>query len=134
MAAPAEIDIYRDTPLRLLGYANEVGEAFKPVAPRPFYFGSYAVACAYVGADAKHKYDVDGDAKHGLDALIWQFFASVAVPGLVVNRVVAVAGKVTKHPFGPTLLGLSSIPFIIKPIDYFVDVAMDATVRQVLHD
>ena len=29
--APAakEVDIYRDTPLRLMGYANEVGEAFR---------------------------------------------------------------------------------------------------------
>ena len=25
----AEVDIYRDTPVRLLGYANEVGEAFR---------------------------------------------------------------------------------------------------------
>ena len=24
-----EVDIYRDTPLRLMGYANEVGEAFR---------------------------------------------------------------------------------------------------------
>jgi len=28
-AAAAEVDIYRDTPVRLLGYANEVGEAFR---------------------------------------------------------------------------------------------------------
>ena len=27
--APAEVDIYRDTPVRFLGYANEVGEAFR---------------------------------------------------------------------------------------------------------
>ena len=27
-AAP-EVDIYRDTPLRYAGYANEVGEAFR---------------------------------------------------------------------------------------------------------
>ena len=24
-----EVDIYRDTPVRFLGYANEVGEAFR---------------------------------------------------------------------------------------------------------
>ena len=28
-AVPQEVDIYRDTPVRLLGYANEVGEAFR---------------------------------------------------------------------------------------------------------
>ena len=26
-----EVDLYRDTPIRLLGYANEVGEAFRQV-------------------------------------------------------------------------------------------------------
>ena len=29
MSDTKEVDIYRDTPLRLLGYANEVGEAFR---------------------------------------------------------------------------------------------------------
>ena len=97
-----EVDIYRDTPVRFLGYTNEIGESFKPMVPRAFYLGSYAVACTYVAADAKHKYDADGDARHGVDALIWQSLASVAVPGLVVNRVVALTGKVTARPLAPT--------------------------------
>ena len=29
-----EVDIYRDTPVRLLGYANEVGEAFRALPPQ----------------------------------------------------------------------------------------------------
>ena len=29
MTEEKEVDIYRDTPVRLLGYANEVGEAFR---------------------------------------------------------------------------------------------------------
>ena len=29
MSQDKEVDIYRDTPVRLLGYANEVGEAFR---------------------------------------------------------------------------------------------------------
>mmetsp|Transcript_22725 Transcript_22725/g.68230 ORF Transcript_22725/g.68230 Transcript_22725/m.68230 type:complete len:138 (-) Transcript_22725:22-435(-) len=132
-AAPPPTDIYRDTPVRFLGYANEVGESFKPVAPRALYFGSYAVACAYVAADAKHKYDRDGNWLKGVDALVWQALASVAVPGLVVNRVVAAAGAVTKRPMVPTLCGLASIPVIIKPIDWLVDEAMDATLRPWLH-
>ena len=78
-----EVDIYRDTPVRFLGYTNEIGESFKPMVPRAFYLGSYAVACTYVAADAKHKYDADGDARHGVDALIWQSLASVAVAGLL---------------------------------------------------
>ena len=133
-SASAELDLFRDTPVRLLGYANEVGEAFKPVAPRIFYVGSYATSCAYVLADAKHKYDADGDAKHGVDALVWQLFASVVVPGAVVNRIVAATAAVTRRPLAPTGVGLASIPFIIKPIDEFVHVCMDATLRPWLHD
>ena len=130
----AELDVFRDTPVRLLGYANEVGEAFKPVAPRALYVGSYATACAYVLADAKHKYDVGGDAKRGVDALVWQLFASVVVPGAVVNRVVAATAAVTRRPYAPTAVGLASIPFIIKPIDDLVHLCMDATLRPWLHD
>ena len=49
---PASVDVYRDTPVRFLGYANELGESFKPLIPRVAYFGPYGVACAYVAADA----------------------------------------------------------------------------------
>ena len=35
-APTKEIDIYRDTPLRLLGYANEVGEAFRALVSVKF--------------------------------------------------------------------------------------------------
>ena len=49
---PASVDLYRDTPVRFLGYANELGESFKPLIPRVAYLGTYGVACAYVAADA----------------------------------------------------------------------------------
>ena len=32
-AKEAEVDIWRDTPIRYLGYANECGEAFKAFLP-----------------------------------------------------------------------------------------------------
>ncbi|KAH8067923.1 hypothetical protein JL721_7142 [Aureococcus anophagefferens] len=128
-----EVAIYRDTPVRFLGYANEIGESFKPMVPRAFYFGSYAVACTYVAADAKHKFDADGDVRHGVDALVWQALASVAVPGVVVNSVMR-SRAATALPFVPTLCGLGCIPFIIKPIDALVDAAMDATIRPFLLD
>jgi len=133
-SAAAELDLFRDTPVRLLGYANEVGEAFKPVAPRVLYYGSYATSLAYVLADAKHKYDADGDARHGVDALVWQLFASVILPGAVVNRIVAATAAATKRPLVPTAVGLASIPFIIKPIDELVHFCMDSTLRPWLHD
>ena len=78
--SPASVDLYRDTPVRFLGYANELGESFKPLIPRVAYFGTYGVACAYVAADANDKYQRDGDVARGVDALIWQALASVIVP------------------------------------------------------
>ena len=66
---PASVDLYRDTPVRFLGYANELGESFKPLIPRVAYFGTYGVACAYVAADANDKYERDGDVARGVDAL-----------------------------------------------------------------
>ena len=126
---PASVDLYRDTPVRFLGYANELGESFKPLIPRVAYLGTYGVACAYVAADANDKYRRDGDVARGVDALIWQALASVIVPGFVVNRVVAMAGRATTRPMVPTFCGLASIPLIIKPIDHAVDAAMDASLR-----
>ncbi|KAG5188923.1 mitochondrial 18 KDa protein-domain-containing protein [Tribonema minus] len=43
-----EVDIFRDTPVRYLGYANECGEAFRPLVPGIVVTLSYAVAIAYV--------------------------------------------------------------------------------------
>merc|ERR1712179_124825 len=51
----AEVDIYRDTPLRLLGYANEVGEAFRALVHVNWVRLSYGVASAYVLADTNDK-------------------------------------------------------------------------------
>ena len=50
-----EVDIYRDTPVRLLGYANEVGEAFRALINVKYVYASYGVASAYVLADTFDK-------------------------------------------------------------------------------
>ena len=36
-----KVDIYRDTPLRYMGYCNEVGESFKAFLPKWAYLGTY---------------------------------------------------------------------------------------------
>ncbi|CAN0168442.1 unnamed protein product, partial [Ectocarpus fasciculatus] len=51
----AQVDIFRDTALRYMGYANEVGEAFRPLIPAFAVVASYGVAIAYVSADAVAK-------------------------------------------------------------------------------
>ncbi len=146
-ALAGEPDLLRDTPLRLLGYANEVGEGFRPVAPR-FVVPTYAVALGYVVADTVHKYTLaGGDGAAGpqgvspglaaADTLVWQLFASVAVPGFIINRAVWFAQQGVEQagrlPEGlplrrllqlpavrrwlPTAAGLALIPFIVEPVD-----------------
>ena len=48
------VDIWRDTPVRLLGYANEVGESFRHIFPR-MVGPSYVVAFGYTFADVADK-------------------------------------------------------------------------------
>jgi len=147
-----DVDLYRDTPLRYCGYSNEVGESFRPLIPRVFVNLSYAIAISYVLAECADK-TVKTYKKHELlggglrpaaiiagDVFLWQMFASVAIPGLVINRITWAAGKLLKNAkikgmarkWTPTCIGLVAIPFIIKPIDYGVDEAMDNTYRKYL--
>ena len=49
-----EVDIWRDTPVRLLGYTNEVGESFRYVFPKGV-IPSYVIAFGYVLADTQDK-------------------------------------------------------------------------------
>eukprot|EP01147_Barroeca_monosierra_P001749 gene1749-4862_t len=108
--APTKWDLFRDSPLRYLGYTNELGESFKMFIPKYLYIGTYAVSGGY---------------------------ALVIIPGFTINRIVATTrrilqGRYAQHTvlrFAPTLAGILAIPFIIKPIDKLVDNAMDAVVR-----
>ena len=151
-----EVDIYRDTLLRYAGYANEVGEAFAPLVPAVVVPASYGVAITYVLADTIDKfrkslkggkYSAGASTKcaiiEGVDALIWQLAASVALPGYTIHQVVAItvtllnAAGLSGDDQGPllqalpTVLGLVTIPFIVKPLDEFAEVAMDVTFRKV---
>lgn len=138
-------DIWRDSPLRFLGYANEIGEAFRPLYPK-YVLPSYGIAFAYVGCDTADKYSKsveNGDSSSKtifktFDALIWQTLASVIIPGQFIRLVTAGATAATKTIFLspsarlyiPTAVGLFTIPFIVHPIDKAVDSFMDSTFRQ----
>ncbi|VDK35661.1 unnamed protein product, partial [Gongylonema pulchrum] len=50
-----KVDIFRDTPVRLLGYANEIGEAFRAWVSANAVRLSYVVASSYVFADTADK-------------------------------------------------------------------------------
>ncbi|XP_061458914.1 mitochondrial fission process protein 1 [Rhineura floridana] len=148
---PPPPDLYRDTWVRYLGYANEVGESFRAIVPVSLVWASYGVATAYVTADAFDKGKKASAAKPEgegqstraavavVDTFIWQALASVAIPGFTINRLCAASlyfmASMTRWPlsvrkWATTAVGLSAIPFIIKPIDRSVDFLMDASLRK----
>ncbi|KAG5866288.1 hypothetical protein JTB14_023251 [Gonioctena quinquepunctata] len=49
------LDVYKQTPIRYLGYSNEVGEAFRSIIGNRWVNLSYAVATLYVLADTTDK-------------------------------------------------------------------------------
>ncbi|VDM46000.1 unnamed protein product [Toxocara canis] len=151
-ASLQHIDVYRDTPIRLLGYANEVGEAFRALVPVNLVRFSYVVAFGYVCADTADKSRKSFRLRYlnkeerfksvgltAVDTLLWQSFASVIVPGFTINRLCALTSKilsVTTHLPAPvrkwttTAIGLGAIPFIVKPIDTAVELGMDMSIRK----
>ena len=111
-----KIDYFRDTPLRLLGYANEVGEAFRQLVPVSVVRFSYVVASTYCFGDALSK-GLESRAAHQqqqqhseqlkhpeksvervaietfVEAAVWQGLASVIIPGFTINRICWLSGK-----------------------------------------
>jgi len=152
-----EYDIYRDSPLRYMGYANECGEAFAAWLPPFGVPATYGVAAVYVLADTFDKAIKANKEKGmkegvivGLDTVTWQMLASVFWPGSFIRVMVNATNLlVSKLPADlsldiggldaatiekalPTAIGLMTIPFIVKPIDKTIDWAMEESVTKVL--
>lgn len=135
---------------RVLAYASEVGESFRPIVPLSLVRTSYALSFFYVGADVMVHNDhlraqrITGTplAVKTADRLLWHGFASLLLPALsvhtVVNASTAAIKRVpamSKYPllrtWSPTVLALGSIPFIIHPLDHLTDFFMDNTIRRI---
>ena len=147
-----EVDIYRDTPLRYLGYTNELGEALGPLVPFPWFVAStYVVAIGYVLADTldkgsralsggRYTSNVGACALiESADAGIWQIAASVALPGFSIHQIVAATAELERAfgvepegvaALGPSAVGLLVIPLIAKPLDELAEKLMDWTLRR----
>ena len=150
-------DIYRDSPLRYMGYANECGEAFAAWLPPLGVPATYGVAAVYVLADtfdkaikANREKGMKEGVIVGLDTVTWQMLASVFWPGSFIRVMVNATNLlVSKLPADlsldvggldaetiekalPTAIGLMTIPFIVKPIDKTIDWAMEESVTKVL--
>lgn len=143
-------DLFRETPVRYLGYSNELGEAFRPLISKSLVNFSYVVATGYVLADTYSKASriyntpvaLGGGTKKAAikagDVLLWQMLASVIIPGFTINRICWGTGRLLKmakaakavRKTAPTAVGLASIPLIIHPIDKLMDYVMDNTYRK----
>lgn len=134
-------DIWRDTPVRLLGYANEIGESFRFIYPG-LVGPSYMLATGYCFCDvidkAHKSYKRNDPTKqiltNSFDAAVWQILASVTFPGFVINRTVHastyVLTNLTKSSpaaikWVPVMIGICTIPFIVEPIDHGTSLLMD---------
>jgi fission process protein 1 len=151
-----DYNVFRDSALRYLGYANEVGESFRYQFPR-FVGPSYLVAFGYCTADALSAgWNVWSTAppqaalmprqvdslRATVDTIVWQSTASVVVPGITINYIVKATRWIVRRPsistvlpsllfqWLPTATGLASVPVIIRPIDHLTDVLLDHTLRK----
>jgi len=149
-----EYNVFRDSAVRYLGYANEVGESFRYQFPR-LVVPSYAISFGYCIADAltsgikTYEFAKEDNIPTAavdsvvstVDTLIWQSLASVFIPGLAIHQVVKASRfAVTRIPMVlpvavctwlPTFVGLGIVPLIIHPIDEFVDVLVENSFRKV---
>lgn len=135
------IDPYRETSLRYMGYANDLGEAFTPYLPDWGLPASYSIAATYVLFDTIDKgqkaYEtaeeidrIKDTLRASVETLTWQLLASVFCPGSIIHVIVSATATllarchlddVSSLHFLPTFMGVLAIPVIIKPIDETVD-------------
>jgi len=145
------VDPYRETSLRYMGYANELGEAFTTYLPEWGLPASYCVAASYVMFDTIDKgqkaYDAADEGEKFQDTLrisaetlTWQMLASVFWPGSIIRVIVNASATMISNRhlddrlhFLPTLIGLMAIPVIVKPIDTTVDKLMENSVSKVIN-
>jgi fission process protein 1 len=138
-------DPYRETSIRYMGYANEVGEALENYLPEWGLPASYCVAATYVIFDTLDKGQKAFDAasrderleeslKASTETFIWQVLASLFWPGGVIRLMVNVIDLMIPgdNEYISTALGILLIPVIVRPIDEFVDEIMEDTVSKVL--
>ena len=138
-------DPYRETSIRYMGYANEVGEALENYLPEWGLPASYCVAATYVMFDTLDKGQKAFDAapkderieeslKASTETFIWQILASIFWPGGVIRLMVNVIDLLIPgdNEYISTALGIILIPVIVRPIDEFVDEIMEDSVSKVL--
>lgn len=132
--------------LRPTAYASEVGEALRRVTPLWFVNSMYGASILYVLVDTgvstvsaykNNEKQVISNRKHAAivcaDQIVWHTFASMVLPAVTIHTIVKYAGKLLRGTryasVLPAVIGLTSIPFIIHPLDNSVTSVMDKIVR-----
>ena len=141
-------DPYRDSSLRYMGYANEVGEALESFLPDWGLPASYTVAISYVLFDTLDKGEkafaaapkeekIKEATITSIDTFTWQLLASVFWPGGVIRCVVNIIELLQEkmdyqQPYVPTIVGILMIPMIVRPIDEAVDSIMEKSISRII--
>jgi fission process protein 1 len=140
------VDVLRDTYWRYLGYANELGECARPLVRPLFVHGSYAIAGAYVFADALSKSHKNYNDTHAsssdtwrwhkaiftsMDVVSWQLAASVIIPGFTINRIVKVSSLLLQRSLRTRKIPLT--PFLQNTVRFAPSAIGLASIPFIIH-
>jgi mitochondrial fission process protein 1 len=129
---------------RPLAYSNEVAESIRKHVPK-LVKPLYGITAAYIIGDTCYK-TMQAKPENRIikasDTILWHSMASFVLPTVTVHQTVHWSEVFMKtrnfshHNIKrvPVILGLLSIPLIIKPIDHFTDYVMDNTFRKIFPD
>ena len=132
-----------------MGYANECGEAFRPIVPVIFVILSYVAAISYVLADTVDKGKKGADAPGAnsiaravlgsVDTFVWQMLASVVFPSFIINRLVTLIvtlqatvdlPEALQADWIATVLGLVAIPPSVSPARHADPLILNGLLRK----
>lgn len=129
------VGTYASAGSRYLGYASDVGEAFRPVMDVRYVRAGYAISWAYVlldvGLNTKKAKDAGEDWKRaGLHSAVFQSLGTMLAPAVIIHTVVhqserALHAMKRTSRFGPTAMGLAVVPFLPYIADPPVEIAVD---------
>jgi fission process protein 1 len=129
---------------RYLAFTSDFGEAFRPIVSARIVTGTYAIAISYCFVDVG--YEAYKLKKRGyvhekthepmsmtqlvVERSVFQAIASVIVPFAVIHTSVDVGKKVCNKlnrfkKWGPTVIGLSIIPFLPMCVDHPVETGLE---------
>ena len=129
---------------KIIAASHEINHSIHKVASHKLHSLLNTIAMAYVIYDTIEKaYSVKNKGiKYStivaIDTLLFHFFASNVIPGLVINFLIDMNKLFFKNVFpsfrfipqAGALLALLSIPIMIKPVDIFTDYCLEKTIRK----